>query len=571
MKHFKLTRDEQGDYQLRVDAMGPALLRDPLLNKGTAFTAEERRTFKLEGLLPNQYNTLQMQARRRYAAIAAHEDPFVRYVEMSDLQDRNEHLFYRVLADNLEALMPIVYTPTVGQATERYSKTYRRGRGVWITPDMKGRVKEVLGAAASWCDVSLLVVTDNESILGIGDQGAGGIAISVGKLSLYCAAGGIHPARTLPVSLDVGTNNKELLEDDLYLGWREPRLKGQAYNDLLAEFVAAVKEVFPGALVQWEDFRKDNALAILNRYREDVLSFNDDIQGTGAVAAAGVLGALRATGESIADQRILIYGAGAAGLGIARQLKAVLHLAGLNQDESRNKIAVLDSRGLLVDDRDLRDDYKKELAWSAAQAASVGLGDAERRDIHSVVKAFKPTVLIGSSGQAGAFDQALIQSMLEYVERPIVLPFSNPTSISEAKPVDLIKWKNGKVLVATGSPFDPVEHDGKTHLIGQGNNVFIFPGLGIGALICNARKVTDGMIGAASQALAEAVLPEELEQGLLFPAIPRLREVAVDIAAAVIKQAGNEGAGDKFDDAEIQRKLERHSWDAVYPSLVLDD
>ncbi len=571
MKHFKLTRDEQGDYQLRVDATGPALLRDPLLNKGTAFTAEERRTFKLEGLLPNQYNTLQMQARRRYAAIAAHEDPFVRYVEMSDLQDRNEHLFYRVLADNLEALMPIVYTPTVGQATERYSKTYRRGRGVWITPDMKGRVKEVLGAAASWCDVSLLVVTDNESILGIGDQGAGGIAISVGKLSLYCAAGGIHPARTLPVSLDVGTNNKELLEDDLYLGWRAPRLKGQEYDDLLAEFVAAVKEVFPGALVQWEDFRKDNALAILNRYREEVLSFNDDIQGTGAVAAAGVLGALRATGESIADQRILIYGAGAAGLGIARQLKAVLHLAGLNEDESRNRIAVLDSRGLLVDDRDLRDDYKKELAWSAAQAQSVGLADADRRDIHSVVKAFKPTVLIGSSGQAGAFDKALIQSMLEYVERPIVLPFSNPTSISEAKPVDLINWTDGKVLVATGSPFDPVEHNGKTHLIGQGNNVFIFPGLGIGALICNARKVTDGMIGAASQALAEAVLPEELEQGLLFPAIPRLREVAVDVAAAVIKQAGNEGVGDKFDDAEIQRKLERHSWDAVYPSLVLDD
>ncbi len=571
MKHFKLTRDELGDYQLRVDATGPALLRDPLLNKGTAFTAEERRTFKLEGLLPNQYNTLQMQARRRYAAIAAHEDPFVRYVEMSDLQDRNEHLFYRVLADNLEALMPIVYTPTVGQATERYSKTYRRGRGVWITPDMKGRVKEVLGAAASWCDVSLLVVTDNESILGIGDQGAGGIAISVGKLSLYCAAGGIHPARTLPVSLDVGTNNKELLEDDLYLGWRAPRLKGQEYDDLLAEFVAAVKEVFPGALVQWEDFRKDNALAILNRYREEVLSFNDDIQGTGAVAAAGVLGALRATGESIADQRILIYGAGAAGLGIARQLKAVLHLAGLNDDESCNRIAVLDSRGLLVDDRDLRDDYKKELAWSAAQAQSVGLADADRRDIHSVVKAFKPTVLIGSSGQAGAFDKALIQSMLEYVERPIVLPFSNPTSISEAKPVDLINWTDGKVLVATGSPFDPVEHNGKTHLIGQGNNVFIFPGLGIGALICNARKVTDGMIGAASQALAEAVLPEELEQGLLFPAIPRLREVAVDVAAAVIKQAGNEGVGDKFDDAEIQRKLERHSWDAVYPSLVLDD
>ncbi len=571
MKHFKLTRDEQGDYQLRVDATGPALLRDPLLNKGTAFTAEERRTFKLEGLLPNQYNTLQMQARRRYAAIAAHEDPFVRYVEMSDLQDRNEHLFYRVLADNLEALMPIVYTPTVGQATERYSKTYRRCRCVWITPDMKGRVKEVLGAAASWCDVSLLVVTDNESILGIGDQGAGGIAISVGKLSLYCAAGGIHPARTLPVSLDVGTNNKELLEDDLYLGWRAPRLKGQEYDDLLAEFVAAVKEVFPGALVQWEDFRKDNALAILNRYREEVLSFNDDIQGTGAVAAAGVLGALRATGESIADQRILIYGAGAAGLGIARQLKAVLHLAGLNEDESRNRIAVLDSRGLLVDDRDLRDDYKKELAWSAAQAQSVGLADADRRDIHSVVKAFKPTVLIGSSGQAGAFDKTLIQSMLEYVERPIVLPFSNPTSISEAKPVDLINWTDGKVLVATGSPFDPVEHNGKTHLIGQGNNVFIFPGLGIGALICNARKVTDGMIGAASQALAEAVLPEELEQGLLFPAIPRLREVAVDVAAAVIKQADNEGVGDKFDDTEIQRKLERHSWDAVYPSLVLDD
>ncbi len=556
---------------LRVDSKGPSLLRDPLLNKGTAFTEQERRHFQLEGLLPRQYNSLALQAKRRYAAVMAYQDPMDRYVALSALQDRNEHLFYRVLCDHLEELMPIVYTPTVGQATQRYSEVFRRGRGVWITPDLRGRIRDVLASASNWCDVSLLVVTDNESILGIGDQGAGGIAISIGKLSLYCAGAGIHPARTLPVSLDVGTNNQTLLEDEMYLGWPHPRLQGEEYDALVEEFVEAVTDVFPGALVQWEDFRHHNALRILERYRDRVLSFNDDIQGTGAVALAGVLSALRATDGALADQRVVILGAGAAGLGIARQLRAGMRDAGLSEQQARSRLAILDSRGLLVDDRELGTGYKQELAWPAAAAAAMGLGEPTERTLHDVIAAFRPAVLIGAAGQAGAFDELAVREMARHVARPIILPFSNPTSIAEARPDDLIAWTDGKALVATGSPFEPVEYDGRTIQIGQGNNVFIFPGLGMGALLCHAKQVSDGMISAASSALAQAMHEHELKSGLLFPAVSRLAEVSARVAAAVMARAGEEGNGDALSASQIELMLERHTWDPQYPELVLEE
>lgn len=528
---------------LPVRLRGAQLVQNPMLNKSSAFTASERVALGLEGLLPTQENNLAEQARRVYPRIHKIADPLDKYVALAALQDRNEHLFHRVLFEHLEEFMPIVYTPTVGQATTNFSKVFERGRGLWITPDMRGRIKDVIQNAAQLRYVALMVVTDNEAILGIGDQGAGGMAISIGKLALYTACAGIHPASVLPVSLDVGTDNRKMLDDEMYLGWRHPRLRGQEYEELLDELVTTVRECYPGAVVQWEDFSKDNALNILDRYRDQVPSFNDDIQGTGAVALAGVYSACRVRGDTLAEQRFVIHGAGAAGLGICRQIKAGLRLAGLSEAELATRVVVLDSRGMLVDDRDIADAYKQEMAWSAEQAAAAGLADPAARDLASVVATFKPTVLIGASGQAGAFTEDIVRDMAAHTDRPVIMPFSNPTAISEAKPADVLTWTGGRALVATGSPFEPVECDGRTIEIGQGNNVFIFPGIGLGALLAETDVISDEMISASAQALAATITTEELERGLLFPSIDRLREVAAAVAEAVMREAAAEGHG----------------------------
>jgi malate dehydrogenase (oxaloacetate-decarboxylating) len=563
---FRLRRDDGGRDVLEVSQRGPAMLRQPLLNKGTGFTARERREFHLEGVLPTQFASIDLQARRIYAQICGYADPLQRYISLAALQDRNEHLFYRVLVDHLAELMPIVYTPTVGLATQRYSQTYRRARGLWITPDYRGRIAEVLRHASPWADVDLIVCTDNEAILGIGDQGAGGIAICVGKLALYCAGAGIHPSRTLPISLDVGTDNEELLGSDLYLGWPHRRLRGPAYDALVAEFVQAVRTVFPGALVQWEDFRHQNALAILEHYRHSLLSFNDDVQGTGAVALAGVLTALRVTRQSLADQRILILGAGAAGYGIARQLRAGLADVGVVGDAVFPCLAAVDRHGLLVAEDGLSD-YKRDLAWPPGLAAEYGLDQAGARDLLQTVRNWKPTVLIGASGAAGAFDQAVVRSMAESVERPIVMPFSNPTANAEAVPADVLRWSDGRALIATGSPFDDVFYGERRYRIGQGNNVFIFPGLGMGALLAGAREVTDGMISAASAALARAVTADELQQGLLFPAIERLREVSAVVAEAVVVRAAQDGVAEPTS-GDVAQRVRKAMWEPRYPDFV---
>ena len=558
----------KGRRALQVTRRGYNLIRHPILNKGTAFTLEERRRFGLEGILPNHCMTIDQQASRVYASLCEKDTPMGKHIGLTALQNRNEHLFYRVLVDHLEEFMPVIYTPTVGQATRRYSHDFRRGRGLWITPDHRGRIKQVLEHGAPFRDVRLIVVTDNESILGIGDQGAGGIAISIGKLALYTAAAGIHPAECLPISLDVGTNNEDLLNDPLYLGWPNKRLRGKQYDSFIEEYVDAVKELFPRALIQWEDFRKDNALGILDRYRESVLSFNDDIQGTGAVALAAVLSALRVTHAQLTEQRIAIFGAGAAGLGIARQLRAALLAAGVDDERCRETIAVLDSQGLLVSDRDLRDEYKKELAWSPELARQRGFEDAKQRGLHDVVDKYRPTVLIGASGQAGAFDEEVVRGMAVNTERPLVLPFSNPTDNAEAVPEDVIRWSEGRALVATGSPFAPVEFNGRQHVIGQGNNVFIFPGLGLGALLGECDIVTDNMVTAASRALAECVTDAELETGLLFPNISRLRESQIKVAAAVIRQAAADEVlgGDMPEDPEAM--VEAAMWKPEYLEFI---
>ena len=568
MEKFDLRRTKDG-YQLNVPMSGTALLRFPLYNKGTGFSATERERFNLDGLLPTQNNDIETQARRVYRTIMFNEDPVGRHIDLAALQDRNEHLFYKILSQHLEELMPIVYTPTVGKASQYFSRVFRRARGIWITPDHSGRVEQILRNAAPFTDVQLMVVTDNESILGIGDQGAGGMAISVGKLSLYIAGAGIHPVRTLPISLDVGTDNQSLLDDPLYLGRREPRLRGAAYRDLVDEFVTAARKVFPEVVIQWEDFRKDNALAIMDRYRHELPSFNDDIQGTGAVALACMLAASRITGRSIADDRVLIYGAGAAGLGIARQITSELRRTGLNDANLKRAVLVMDSRGVISAGREL-DDYKKELAWPEELAASLELNDEQRKILQRVVAAYKPTVLIGASGQGGAFDEESIRAMAGATETPVILPMSNPTAISEATPENVLRWSEGRALVATGSPFDDVLMRGGVQRIGQANNVFIFPGIGLGTIVSGASEVTDAMISASAHALADCLSDEELSARCLMPEVSRLWDICGNVAVMVGLQAIEDGVADKISEDEYRKRIDDYRWIPEYPEMIQD-
>jgi malic enzyme len=552
---------------LKVTARGSALIRNPALNKGTGFPLEERRALGLEGLLPVRAKNQAQQAERIYQQLRNAPDDLQKYVMLNALLNRNVHLYYRVLADHLEELMPIVYTPTVGAAVQRFSQVFQGGGGIWITPDMKGRMQDVLWNIIGSREIRLLVVTDNESILGIGDQGAGGMAISQGKLALYTAAAGIDPAKAIPVSLDFGTDNEELLADDQYLGWPSRRLRGPEYLALVDEFVAAVRTVMPDALVQWEDFRKDNALTILDRYSSVLPSFNDDIQGTGAVVVAGLNSALTIKREPLSAQRVVIFGAGAAGLGVARQIKAQLADEDVVGERQARVVAVLDRGGLLVQDGRPMDDYKRALAWPAELAAELGLADLTRRSLLDVVRAYRPSVLIGLSGVARSFTQEIIREMAAHVERPVIFPCSNPSSISEATPADLYAWTDCRCLVATGSPFPQVECGGHVYRVGQGNNVFIFPGLGLAAIAANATRITDSMTKVASEALAKQVTDEEREAGLLFPAVSRLRSVSFEIAVAVAHQAIQDGVADVAHD-DVERLVREARWSPDYPDYV---
>lgn len=567
MESYRIERTPDGRVRVRVRERGPRLLGHHLHNKSTAFTPEERRQFELEGLLPPVISTMPQQAERAFANIMRKADPLERYIGLAALQDRNEHLFYRVLLDHLEELLPIVYTPTVGEACRQYSRIFRRARGVWITPDHRGRIEATL-ANVPYDDVRLIVVTDNERILGLGDQGAGGMGIPIGKLALYTAAAGIHPATTLPISLDVGTDNRALLDDDLYIGWRHPRLRGAPYDELLDEFVTAVKRRFPKALLQWEDFKKGTAFALLERYRDALPSFNDDIQGTAAVTVSALIAGARVSGIALRDQRVVILGAGAAGVGIGRLIRRTLADEGLTGDALVRSVASLDSRGFVVDDGSIRDEYKRELAWPVALADAAGLGAGRPRDLAAVVRALEPTALVGTSGEPDTFPEAVVREMARHVERPLVLPLSNPTSQCEAKPADVMAWTNGRALVATGSPFPPVQYGERTFVIGQANNAFVFPGIGLGALVAEARKVTDGMLVAAARALAEEVHAEHLEASSLFPPIANLRRVTARVAEAVVAAARDERVGRPLSDPEIPAAVGGAMWDPQYPDLV---
>jgi malic enzyme len=563
--HFE--RQADGTLKINVTKRGKELLWDALLNKGTCFSDEERETFRLIGLLPAVVNSMEQQTQRTYAAITRKDDPLEQYIGLAALQDRNETLFYQLLTQHLEEFMPIVYTPTVGEASWNYSQIFRRGRGVWITPNHRGRIKELL-ATFGKPYVRLIVVTDNERILGLGDQGAGGIVIPIGKLALYSACAGLHPSTTLPISLDVGTDNKHLLDDPLYLGYRHPRLRGEEYDSLVEEFVQAVMECFPDALLQWEDFKKVNAFTLLDRYRDRLLSFNDDIQGTAAVTIAGLMAACRVKGQEIVDQRIAILGGGAAGVGIAHQLRGAFERAGKSPEEITRAIAVLDSRGLIHSKREGLDEHKKTFAWPHELASEHGLDPEVEIQLEEMIKAMKPTMLIGTSGVPGTFTESMIREMAKHVERPVVFPLSNPTKNSEAHAADVVKWTEGRCLIATGSPFDPVEYEGRTIHISQGNNVYIFPGVGLGALASKASKVTNSMFTAAAYDLAKQVSADDLAAGKLYPPLQDMRRITRRIAAAVARQAFDEGLAQADPDTPIEDLVDDLVWEPRYPTLV---
>jgi len=561
---YRIERSSDGGWSMPVWKRGSALLSDPLFNKGTAFTREERQVFHLDAMLPYQPTDRDHQMRRAFEHLKDRGDnPLEEYVSMSGLMDRNETLFYQVLAGDVERLIPIVYTPTVGAAAMSYSHVFRRGRGLWITPDHRGRIFEVLDHARSE-EVKLIVVTDNERILGLGDQGAGGMVIPIGKLALYTLGAGIHPAYTLPVSLDVGTDNETLLNDDMYVGWRQPRLRGEEYYALVDEFVDAIRRRWPKVLLQWEDFKKANAFTVLDRYRHTLPSFNDDIQGTGSVVVAGILAACRVTGTKLADQRILLAGSGAAGTGIARHLRHELESYGVSGEELFRAVIPFDVAGVVTLDQ-IEMDAQKDTAWPAELAHTLGLDNES--GLLDVVKALHPTVLIGTTGQPGLFSEEVVREMATHVDRPVIMALSNPTSKTEALPEDVFRWTEGRGLMSTGSPFTPVEYNGRQLHVSQGNNIYIFPGLGLGSIISGAREVTNGMLAAAAHALADLVSEEGLEMGVLYPPIGEIRAISRVIGRAVAIEACDQGVGKELTCDEIDAALDYEIWDLNYPTL----
>ena len=548
---------------------GTDLIAHPLLNKGTAFTEEERERFGLRGLLPPRVSSMEDQLALELEHIRRKGDDLERYIGLAATQDRNETLFYRLLLENLEEFLPIVYTPTVGRACQEFSHIFRRPRGVWITPDDVDRIDEILLEAPNR-EVRLIVVTDNERILGLGDQGAGGMGIPVGKLALYTAAGGIYPAWTLPVSLDVGTDRAELLDDPLYLGYHAPRLRGAAYDAVVEAFVEAVGRVFPRAILQWEDFKQHNALRILERYRRRIPCFNDDVQGTGAVVVAGLLAARRERG-GLRGERILSLGAGAAALGISTVVVREMESEGASPTEAKAAILLMDSKGVVHDGREILADDQRPFAVDAARIAELGLSPAQLADPAAVAHAFRPTILMGTTGQRGAFGEELVRAVAAADERPVILPLSNPSDRTEALPAEILAWTDGRALVATGSPFGEVPTDTGMRLVGQANNVFVFPGVGLGAMVAEARELTDDAFVVAARTLAGLVTDERVALGAIYPPIADLRVAARAIAVALVVHFRDTGYGRQFRDDEIEPAVERAMWWPDYPELELVD
>jgi malate dehydrogenase (oxaloacetate-decarboxylating) len=562
-RYFELVRAEDGRERLRVGLEGAALARLPLTNKGTSFPEDERIAFGLDGLLPPFVTTLEQQVERAYGAFRRETTALAQYTYLRGLQERNEIVFYALVEKNLAEMLPIIYTPTVGDAVMNASAIYRGPRGLSLSPRNVSRAAQVM-QNCMLDDVRIVVATDSSAILGIGDQGWGGLAIAIGKLALYTVAGGVSPYRSLPIGLDVGTDREDLLSNPAYLGLRQKRARGAEYFALMDQVVDALRARWPRVVLQWEDLSKDTAFDVLDRYRKRIASFNDDIQGTGAVALSGLLGACSLRGRKLGEEIVVVYGAGAGGVGVAWAIEQGMLRAGLSVDEARARIFVLDSKGLLVEGRSM-EPYKRPFAQPRARLAGWS-----GFDLAQTIEKSKATVLLGLSGQPGTFTEAMIHTMCAHVERPVIFPLSNPTSACEATPEDLLAWSHGRAIVATGSPFGPVRVGGRDVAIGQGNNAFIFPGLGFGAILAEASEISDAMVLVASYALADYVAEKHLPNGLIYPPVEEMREVSQRVAARVLQQAFDEGLArtKKTTRENAERYVRAKFWRAEYLPFV---
>jgi malate dehydrogenase (oxaloacetate-decarboxylating) len=560
--YFDYQQDANGETYLQVSIRGSALLRLPATNKGTAFTLDERIELGLDGLLPPYVTNLDHQLERLYANYLKQVDDISKYQFLIATLDRSEVLFYALFERHLQEMVPIVYTPTIGLAVQRYSALYNRARGLTFSVENIDRAARILDNYP-WQDVRMIVVTDASAILGIGDQGVGGLAICIGKLALYTAGGGLCPFQTLPVALDVGTDRQELRDDPQYLGMREARLQGEQYFALVDKFVAAIKAKWPKAIIQWEDFSKNVAFDVLARYRQQIPCFNDDIQGTGAVALAGLLSACRLKGEALTAQVIVVVGAGAGGIGVASMIKVGMMRAGLSEEQAQRQIYVVDVCGLLVHGDDI-EDYKMFLAHSPDIFQEWGCSAQNKPMLKEVVMRVKPSVLIGLSGVAGLFSEEIIKSMAEQHARPIIFPLSNPTDNCEAIPKDIVEWTQGRAIISTGSPFASVPYQGNEYQIGQGNNAFIFPGLGIAAVLGECSHISDEMILAAAYTLAEYTAEHYLPVGQIFPPVGDLKKLSLQVAVKVLAQALEDGSSVRQDlkAQDLEVYVKKHFWQA---------
>jgi malate dehydrogenase (oxaloacetate-decarboxylating) len=554
---------QAGDAAVRTRLSGFDLLTNPRLNKGTAFTEEERDIFALHGLLPPHVGTLEDQRERRKIALDHRDTPFGKYNLMRDLEDSNETLFYSLIEHNIEELLPIVYTPVVGEGCQRFSEIWRKPRGLFLSYPNQDRIEQILGDPR-YDEVRCIVVSDGERILGLGDQGAGGMGIPIGKMALYTALAGIPPEHCLPVLLDVGTDNEALLNDPIYIGWEHKRVRGQEYDDFVEAFVSAVERRWPHILLQWEDFAGENAGRFLERYRDRLCTFNDDIQGTAAVTTATLLAAVNTTGIPLREQTIALFGSGSAGIGIANLVLTAMQEEGLSEEQARGRIYAFNRYGLLVDGGRGMRESQLPFARKRADVEGWKLGGGEDISLLDAVRNAQVTVLAGTSAQAGAFTEEIVREMAQHTSRPIIFPLSNPTSRAEATPADLLRWTDGRALVGTGSPFAPVEVNGKLIPIAQTNNSYIFPGLALGILVSRARRVTDGMIMAAARALALLSPAREDRNAPLLPPIADSRKVGLVVAEAVGKQAIAEGAAQPMDEEALRQKLSAYVWEPVY-------
>ncbi|EMK3669932.1 NAD-dependent malic enzyme [Vibrio parahaemolyticus] len=547
---------------LYIPYAGPALMATPLLNKGSAFSAEERSSFNLEGLLPETTETIQEQVERAYQQYKSFESDMDKHIYLRNIQDTNETLFYRLVQNHISEMMPIIYTPTVGAACENFSNIYRRGRGLFISYPNRDRIDDLLNNAANH-NVKVIVVTDGERILGLGDQGIGGMGIPIGKLSLYTACGGISPAYTLPIVLDVGTNNPQRLADPMYMGWRHPRITGPDYDAFVEEFIQAVQRRWPDALIQFEDFAQKNAMPLLERYKDRICCFNDDIQGTAAVTVGSLLAACKEAGTQLSKQRITFLGAGSAGCGIAEAIIAQMVSEGISDEKARSQVYMVDRWGLLQEGMPNLLDFQQRLVQKHSNTKEWE-NEGNGFSLLDVMRNAKPTVLIGVSGAPGLFSQEVIEEMHKHCKRPIVFPLSNPTSRVEATPNDIIRWTNGEALVATGSPFDPVVHEGRTYPIAQCNNSYIFPGIGLGVLAVNAKRVTDEMLMESSRALATCSPLAINGRGALLPPLEEIHLVSKKIAFAVAKKAIEQGVALEITDEALNDAIDQAFWQPVY-------